>query len=147
MKKNVRTTGLIYAALGIAGLAVSILLDNRLGGILFGMSFGAIAGGLGMLWRYFYWNRPKNAQRYKEKLDNESIELHDERKEQLRNKAGRYAYALGIIVCAVTIIVCGILQALVDRYNFRVLVVYLGLYMVFQYIAGIVIYRCLCKKY
>ncbi len=147
MNKNNRKIGLIYMTIGIIGLAASILVENKLGSTLFGMSFGLMGSAAAMLWKYYYWNRPANTERYKEKLEQENINLHDERKEQLRCRAGRYAYALGIIVCAVTIMVCGILQALVDGYNFRVLIIYLGLYMVFQYIAGIVIYRRLCKKY
>lgn len=100
-----------------------------------------------LLWKYFYWSRPANTESYKEKLEQENINLHDERKEQLRCRAGRYAYVLGIVVCAVTIFVCGILEAVGYGENYKGLIIYLGLYMIFQYIAGIVIYRQLCRKY
>lgn len=147
MKKNNRNIGLIYMAIGIAGLAASVLLEDRLGGILFGMSFGLMGSAAALLWKYYYWKRPENAERYREKLEQESIDLHDERKEQLRCKAGRYAYVLGILVCALSIFACGILQALGYSGQFRALIIYLSLYIIFQYIAGIVIYRRLCKKY
>ena len=147
MSKNNRNVGLIYMAAGLIGLAASLLIENGVGSILFGMSFGAMGAAAVMLWKYFYWTRPANTERYKERLEQENIEIHDERKEQLRCRAGRYAYVLGILVCAVTIFVCGILQALGYKGEFRTLIIYLGLYMIFQYAAGLVIYRRLCRKY
>ena len=65
----------------------------------------------------------------------------------LRNKAGRYAYLLGLALAYVAIIVFGLLGNLgVIQYG-RELVLFLGVYVLVQYAAGVLIYRKLCEKY
>ena len=100
-----------------------------------------------MLWKYYYWTRPENKDKYKEKTQNENIELKDERKEKLRDKSGRYAYILGLIVLSISVVVFSILGSLEIIDNSDLIVIYLSGLTVFQYIIGIIIYRHLSKKY
>lgn len=89
----------------------------------------------------------KNKERYEQRLENERIEQHDELKTKIRDRAGRYAYILGLLVISFSILVFGILGALDVIANTRIIVLYLGAYLLFQVIAGIVIFNMLMKKY
>lgn len=59
---------------------------------LWGAGCGVIGASLVHLFRYFYWSRPENAPRYEEKVAEQQLNLHDERKTMIREKAGRQAF-------------------------------------------------------
>ena len=65
----------------------------------------------------------------------------------VRDKSGRYAYSLGLLVICFSILVFGILGALEVLANVRMIVLYLSAYLLFQVIVGIVIFNQLMKKY
>lgn len=75
------------------------------------------------------------------------IELHDELKSKLRDKSGRYAYAIGLMTVSISIIIFSILGQLEIIDNSRLMVLYLGGYLLFQIVIGIVIFKQLLKKY
>ena len=100
-----------------------------------------------MLWKYYYWTRPENKGKYLEKVENENIELHDERKTILRDKSGRYAYIIGLIVVSVSIVIFSILGSLNVIENHKFIVLYLAGFLIFQYITGTLIFNHLNKKY
>lgn len=100
-----------------------------------------------LICKYFYWSSPKNKERYEQRLENERIEQHDELKTKIRDRAGRYAYILGLLVISLSILVFGILGALDIIANTRIVVLYLGAYLLFQVVAGIVIFNMIIKKY
>lgn len=147
MKKSNFTTGLASLLVGIICLAFALLFESKLTSLLSGLAGAGISSGIVILWKYYYWTKPENKSKYKEKIENENIELHDERKEMLRNKSGRYAYTLGLIVLAISITIFSILGSLEIINDTRLIVLYLGGLLVFQYIIGIVIYRRLSKRY
>lgn len=147
MKKNMLMAGLLYVFIGIAFLLCGIFLDTKLNSLFWGFAGGGIAPGLAMIYKYFYWTRPQNSTKYAEKMEKEIINLHDERKEKFRNQSGRYAYILGLITICISIVVFFVLSSLGIMQNARVLILYLGAYAIFQYIAGILIFRHLNKKY
>ncbi|MEL7624179.1 MAG: hypothetical protein AAGU12_11375 [Clostridiales bacterium] len=147
MKKNMLMAGLLYVLIGIAFLLCGIFLDTKLNSLFWGFAGGGIAPGLTMIYRYFYWTRPQNSDKYAEKMEEEKINLHDERKEKFRNQSGRYAYILGLITICISIIVFSVLSSLEIVQNAKILILYLGGYAVFQYIAGVIIFRHLDKKY
>lgn len=139
-------SGLISLILGLGFLAVGIFkIESTLGSLLCGLGGGSMGSGLAQLWRYAKWSR--NMGGYREKLEQEQIDLRDERKEMLRCKAGRYAYQLGLVVCLLGAFVTALLGALglVEHY-LPVLYLLTG-YVVFQYVAGVVIYRRLSRRY
>lgn len=147
MKKSNFITGILYTFAGIAFLLAAIFTHSKLDNLLFGFSGACIAPGILMICKYFYWSSPENRVRYQEKLESERIELHDELKEKLRNKSGRYAYVLGLMVISVSAVIFSILGSLELIESSRLIVLYLGGYLVFQIAAGIVIFKHLLKKY
>lgn len=147
MKKGNLITGIFYVLFGIACLAVALLIDTELEGILWGFAGAGIFPGIMIICKYFYWSSPKNRERYEERLENERIEQHDELKTKIRDRSGRYAYTLGLLIISFSILVFGVLGALEIIANTRIIVLYLGAYLLFQVIAGIVIFNMLMRKY
>lgn len=147
MKKSNLITGIAYVVFGLICLGVALLFETKLEGILWGLSGAGIAPGVAMIGKYFYWSSPKNRERYAERMENERIEMHDELKIKIRDKSGRYAYILGLLVICFSMVVFSILGTLEIIENSRMIVLYLGGYLLFQVIAGIVIFNKLMKKY
>ena len=146
-QKSNLITGILYVLFGVACLIVALLIETKLEGILWGFAGAGIFPGIMMICKYFYWSSPKNKERYEERLENERIEQHDELKTKIRDRAGRYTYSLGLLVVCFSILVFGILGALEVIDNARMIVLYLSGYLLFQVIAGIVIFNKLMKKY
>ena len=123
------------------------MTDTKLDGLFFGFAGAGIIPGIMMIFKYCYWSSPKNKERYAEKLENEKIELHDELKEKLRDKSGRYAYTAGLFVIAVSMMLFAVLNSLEIVQTGNIIVLVLGGYLVFQIVIGIVIFNHLMKKY
>lgn len=147
MKKSNLVAGVLYMLFGVACLIAALLIETTLDGILWGFAGAGIFPGMMMICKYFYWSSPKNKERYEERLENERIEMHDELKTKVRDKAGRYTYSLGLLVICFSILIFGILGALELIGNTRMIVLYLSSYLLFQVIAGIVIFNKLLEKY
>jgi hypothetical protein len=147
MKKSNLFIGLIYLFVGIVCLVIVLNFESKMESLLSGFAGAGICGGAVILWKYFYWTRPENKDRYKEKIENENIEIHDERKTILRDKSGRYAYIIGMIVISVSIVIFSIIGSLNIMGNSKLIILYLGGFLVFQYIIGILIFKHLDKKY
>lgn len=147
MKKSNLIVGMLYVLFGVACLIAALLSETKLDGILWGVAGAGIFPGIMMISQYFYWSSPKNKDRYEELLENERIEMHDELKTKIRDKAGRYTYTLGMIVLSFSSLVFGILGALEVVENARMIVIYLSGYLLFQFIAGIVIFNKVMKRY
>ncbi len=147
MKKNNLLIGILYLLCGVICLVIALKIYTKLYGLLFGFSCGLIVAGIMMISKYLYWTAPKNRSKYFERLENENIELHDERKEKLRDKSGRYAYVMGLLVTGLSIVLFSILGQLEVITNSKLMILYLYGYFVFQYVAGIIIFRHLNNKY
>lgn len=147
MKKSNLIVGIVDVLFGVTCLIVALLFETKLEGILWGFAGAGIIPGIVAICKYFYWSSPKNKARYDERLENERIEMHDELKTKIRDKSGRYTYTLGLLTLSFSILVFGILGALEVMGNTRMIVLYLSGYLLFQIIAGIVIYNKLMKRY
>lgn len=147
MKKDNLYIGLAYLFIGSVCLVIALNLKTGIQSLLFGFAGAGIGPGAVILWKYHYWTRPENSKRYQEKMENENIELHDERKTMLRDKSGRYAYLIGLAVISVSMVIFSILGNLDIIQNSELIIFYLGGYLVFQYIIGVVIFNRLNKKY
>ena len=147
MKKSNLLVGLLYLLVGIICLVVALNFESKIGSLLVGFAGAGICGGAIILWKYCYWTKPENKDRYKEKIENENIEIHDERKTILQDKSGRYAYILGLIVISVSIVIFSIIGSLNIIENSKLIILYLAGFLVFQYIMGILIFNHLSKKY
>ena len=147
MKKGNLLEGILFVLGGIILLGAALLTDSVLDSLLIGFAAGAICSGIVMTFKYFYWSTSKNKERYQEKIENEKIELYDELKSKLRDRSGRYAYAIGLMTVSISIIIFSILGQLEVIDNLRLIVLYLGGYLIFQIVIGIVIFKQLLKKY
>lgn len=147
MKKSYLVESMAFLFGGLVLLGVALLTESVLDSLLFGFASGAMCVGIVDICRYFYWKAPANAERYQERLTRERIELHDELKVKLRDKSGRYAYVLGLAVICISIVVFSVLGQLEIVGNSRMIVLYLGGYLVFQGVIWSVIYHHLIKKY
>ena len=148
MKKSDLWTGIGMIAVGLVCLAAVFL--NTLVSSLFAGLFGAFTvPGIVQVYKYCKYTSPKHAAEYRERLEQEKIDLRDERKEMLRNKSGRYAYLLGLLMVAAAIIACSILEAfgIIEEDAARLAILSMAAYALFQLVAGIVIYKLLEKKY
>ena len=147
MKKSNLITGILYVLFGVVCLIVALLIETKLEGILWGFAGAGIFSGIMMICKYFYWSSPKNKEQYEERLENDRIEQHDELKTKIRDRAGRYAYGIGLVVICFSILVFSILGALEVIDNARMIILYLSGYLMFQIITGIIIFNKLMKKY
>ena len=148
MKKSNLWVGLTELVLGLAALAAVFLwVEGPLGSLLCGLGGGLLGSGGNLVWKYWKWTRPQNAERYREKLEQEEIDLRDERKKLLRCKAGLYAYQLGLAVCCLAAFLTSLLGALGVLKHHLPLLCFLVAYLVFQYAAGLWFYRRLERKY
>lgn len=147
MKKRNLATGILYVFFGMLCLVAALLTETGFEGILWGFASAGIVPGAGIVCRYVYWNAPKNKARYEARLENEWIEMHDELKTAVRDKAGRYAYTLGLLALCFGMLLFCVLDALGIIGDARVVVLCLGGCLLFQILAGIVIFHQLMKKY
>ena len=148
MKKSDLWTGIGMIAVGLACLA-AVFLDTVLSSLFAGL-FGAFtAPGLMQVYKYRKYTDPKHREEYQARLEQEQIDLRDERKEMLRNKSGRIAYILGLLVLAVSMTAFSFLGKLgiVEETAARLLIFFLAGYLLFQLFAGILIYGLLETKY
>lgn len=146
MKKSNLWTGLIFTAIGIF-LILMVLVGPWESSLLCGFGGGALGSGVVTVLRYGYWSAPKRTEQYQERLEEERIRLHDELLEKLRDRSGRYAYILGMVVTSLSILVLGVLKEFGSLAETGPLILYLGAYTLFQWAAGIVIFYLLKKRY
>lgn len=138
--------GIVYLLVGIAFLAIELNFETKSEGMLYFFGFvGFLYGGLS-LYKYFYWSKPENKEKYKEKTEERNIELDDERKTILRDKAGRYTYNIGLSVTSVAVIILTVIHSFNNMANYNLMILYLSGYMISQYVIGVLIYNYLNKK-
>ena len=128
MKKSNLWCGAAYALLGLVFLLAGLLWETRLSSLCVGFGAGMLSSGVVQLARYRKWTRPQNAAVYRQRLEEEQIDLRDERKNMLRDRSGRYAYVFGLMLCAVSILTFHLLEVLgiVEETTARLVVLYLA---------------------
>lgn len=147
MKKRDLWTGIVMVLFAALCLLIALVYETPMSSVLCGFTGGVGVPGAIQIGRYVKWSKPENAAEYQERLEQQRIELRDERKEMLRNKAGRYAYLFSLLANAVIIFILALLDTLGVIPESRWLILSLGVWLLAQYFAGILIYRWLCGKY
>lgn len=147
MKRSNLFAGLMYLCIGIVSLLIVLNLDTKLESLLSGLAGAGISIGVFFLWKYYYWSRPENRGKYQEKAENENIELQDERKIMLRDKSGRYAYIVGLVVISISIVAFSVIGTLTIIENYILIISYLTGFAIFQYVIGVLIFNHLNKKH
>ncbi len=149
MKKRDLWSGVGMIAAGIIFLLAALLLETPLDGLFWGF-FGAFTGpGVVQILKYAKWTRPENVPVYQELLEQEKINLRDERLSMLRDRSGRYAYVFGLAVLTAAVFVFSILGMLgiIGKAEGRLVTLFLAFNLIVQYLAGIVFYWMLEKRY
>lgn len=147
MKKGYLNRGIIFLLVGICFVLAAVFTESVFDGLLWGFAGGALGPGIGMIIQHFYWSDPKNKERYREILEQEDINLHDELNEKLRDKSGRIAYNIGLFIICISEMVFAVLGKAGIITDYKVIVLYLFGLFVFQIVIGIVAYRQLRRKY
>ena len=149
MKKRDLWTGVGMTAAGILFLLAALLWDTPLDSLLCGFCGAFTVPGIAQIVKYVKWTKPENVPVCRERLEQERINLRDERKAMLRDKSGRYAYVLGLLIAAAAVLVFAALEMLgvIGKAEGRFMTLFLSSYLVVQYIAGLVFYRMLEKKF
>ena len=136
MKKNYLNEGMKLLLVGICLVLAAAFSETAVDGLLWGFAGGALAPGIARIIQHFYWSAPKNQVRYQEMKEQADINLHDELNEKLRDKSGRIAYLIGLLIICISEVVFSILGKL-----------YLFVLLLVQIVIGKVAYRQLRKKY
>ena len=149
MKTRDLWTGVIFVFLGLAFLAGALLWETPLNSFLCGLCGAFTVPGVVQIGKYVKWTSPQNAPLYRERLERERIDLRDERKTMLRDRSGRYAWILGLLLLCAAMVVFYLLEAfgVIGAPEAHLVILFLAGYLLFQFAAGMVIYRLLEKKY
>ena len=109
MKKNYLNEGMKLLLVGICLVLAAAFSETAVDGLLWGFAGGALAPGIARIIQHFYWSAPKNQVRYQEMKEQADINLHDELNEKLRDKSGRIAYLIGLLIICISEVVFSIL--------------------------------------
>lgn len=147
MKKSMLYTGFVYFFVGIISLVIALTTAYPLEALLWGITGAGIATGIRLLGKYYYWTKPEHKAEYDARLQNEAIQLKDERKVMLRDKSGRLAYIAMMLLQLILTFIFSILSMLDYFYPFsRYACIGLSILLIIQYVFGIVAYRRLSKS-
>lgn len=146
MKKSMLYTGFVYFFVGIISLVIALTTAYPLEPLLWGITGAGIATGIRLLGKYYYWTKPEHKAEYDARLQNEAIQLKDERKVMLRDKSGRLAYIAMMLLQLILTFIFSILSMLDYFYPFsRYACIGLSILLIIQYVFGVVAYRRLSK--
>ena len=143
MKKRDFISGIICLLIGIACLITALTLDTKLDSLLFGFTGACIVPGILSIRRYLCQSSPENKERYQETPQNDS---RDEMKDRVRDRAGRYAYVIGLYSAGISVIAFAVLDAL-TIIDARMIILYLGGYLIVQIITERIVFDYFMKKY
>ena len=147
MKKSYLSKSIALVMIGICFIQAAVFTESAMDGLLWGFGGGTLGPGIARILQYFYWSAPKNKKRYQEIQEQQDINLHDELNEKLRDKSGRIAYHIGLIIICISEVVFSILGKAGIITDHKIIVLYLFGLFVFQIVAGIIAYNLLRKRY
>lgn len=141
MKKSNKIFLAIYIVIGIALVIIGVTIQvDYYSSLIFGMGFALLFSSIGQFIRYYHNTRPENIEAYRKKMHQQEIDLKDERKFQLRNRAGYITWAITMVVCWISSFIAAIFHA------GTIIVCILAGVAVAEYIIAEIIYQYLCKK-
>lgn len=146
MKKNMLYVGIIYFICGILLVLLATFTEFSFEAFIWGLSGAALGPGVCMILQYIYWSKPERAVDYEENIKNQRIEMNDERRIMLRDKAGRITNQIMSYVLVILIFIVSILSVFSVMVISKWVLVVLGLLILFQFICVVVVYNKLDKK-
>ena len=146
MKKNMLYLGIVYFICGILLVLLATFTEFSFEAFIWGLSGAALGPGICMILQYMYWSKPERAVDYEEKIKNQRIEMNDERRVMLRDKAGRITNQIMSYVLVILIFIVSTLSVFSVMVISKWVLVVLGLLILFQFICSVVVYNKLDKK-
>ncbi|EJO5346698.1 hypothetical protein NRP93_000751 [Clostridium botulinum] len=141
MKKSMFYTGIGYLICSVALLLFAKLgPDASFKGVIIGFASSLILPGTIMIYKYIRWSKPQNIPIYEARMEEQQINLNDERKMMIRDKSGYITYT---IMTWALLFANLIFSAMKIK---TVVLVALWALWLFQYICGVVISKYLEKK-
>lgn len=147
MRKSDLWTGVVFVAAAVLCLLTVWFFETPLNSMFCGFTGAFGVPGVVLIYKYFKWSSPKTSEVYRERLEQEQIDLKDERKEMLRNKSGRYAYIFNLALHCAVMFLLALLDTLGLMEGSRWLILSMAVWLLVQYFAGIVFYWLLNRKY
>ena len=108
--------------------------------MILAMGVGMATSSCIQFFRYYHNTRPENVDAYQKRLKEQQIELRDERKVKLRNRAGYLTWAITMTGCFVAAFIAALLRA-----ELWIISLLIG-FAIVEYVAATIIYKFLCKK-
>ena len=141
MKKSDKIMLAIYIVIGIALVIIGVTIQvDYYSSMIFAMGFAFIFSIIMQFVRHYHHTRPENVDAYRKKVRQQEINLKDERKVQLRNRAGYISWAVTMVACFIASFIAALFRA------GTLIVCILAGVAVAEYILATIIYRYLCKK-
>lgn len=143
--KNYLKSGIIYFCIGIVFLILAFIFPDI--SLFVGFVGGCFGPAIIMFYKYVYWK--KRPSEYNEKIENESIELHDERKEMIRGKALRISTLINWCILSVFIVVVAFLDQLevISEEISIPIIITTAVYWIITVVIMQIVYKYLSKKY
>ena len=141
MKKSDRIFLGIYIMIGVAMIIIAAVMNvDYYSSMILAMGVGMATSSCIQFFRYYHNTRPENVDAYQKRLKEQQIELRDERKVQLRNRAGYLTWAITMTGCFVAAFIAALLRA-----ELWIISLLIG-FAIVEYVAATIIYKFLCKK-
>ena len=136
MKKSDKIMLAIYIVIGVALVIIGVTIQvDYYSSMIFAMGFALIFSGIMQFVRYYH-----HIEEYRKKVRQQEINLKDERKVQLRNRAGYISWAVTMVACFIASFIAALFRA------GTLIVCILAGVAVAEYILATIIYRYLSKK-
>lgn len=141
MKKSDRIILGIYIMIGVAMIIIAAVMNvDYYSSMILAMGVGMATSSCIQFFRYYHNTRPENVDAYQKRLKEQQIELRDERKVKLRNRAGYLTWAITMTGCFVAAFIAALLRA-----ELWIISLLIG-FAIVEYVAATIIYKFLCKK-
>lgn len=141
MEKSNKVMLAICIVIGMVLVIIGVTIPvDYYSSIIFGMGFALIFSSILQIARYYYNTRPENVELYRKKLREQEIDLKDERKIQIRNRAGYIAWAVSVMACFIASFIAALFRA-----GTLIVCIFSGV-AVSELLLAMVLYQFLCKK-
>ena len=142
MKKKDIIISCICIAIGIAMIIIGLTIDIEYyyASMIFSMGMGGTSASVTWLIKRIHDTRPENIKAYQEKAREQNIDMKDERKNQIRYRAGYITWLVTIIAFLLASFIAAWIRA--DK----MIIAIIFFIAVLEYIVALIIYKCLCNK-
>ncbi len=143
--KNQFKLGIIYLLLGAFFICLCFAFPEV--GLFYGLAGASIGPGIMMVYKHRYWS--KRPTEYEEMIENQNIELNDERKEMIRGKAARVSILIiwsFLSLLIITAAFLGEFQVISEEIS-KFAVQSMAAFMVLFYLVPYFTYKYLSKKF